>query len=295
LTTEFGDELPNRNVTCQFYFNDTVWTEIGSDFTALDGSISFIINTIDLDFEEDLLLKLFWNGDSINEGISKNITIEIIHDVNNISISIQQNDVQIYKNEITTLSIAIVNVGSSDLKLFNISLSIDKNLNYSIVEINHIKLERLIPGEGSKIVIEIEVTDIKRFTLTFSITAQNFITAENITFSEEAKFKTYDAPIFSYFIQLFTILMIALFIIIWAFAILYVRRVRKRIEEPVEEAPRRPRRGKYVAVAELKKPPAAKAPPKKKEEVKQKKTTDLDSLLEERGLTEKEKKKKQKK
>ncbi|MFW9867545.1 MAG: hypothetical protein ACFFEN_15730 [Candidatus Thorarchaeota archaeon] len=295
LTTEFGDELPNRNVTCQFYFNDTEWIDLGSDFTDKVGFVSFIINTIDLDFEEDLLLKLSWNGDSINEGISKNVTIEIIHDINNISVSIRQNDVQIYKNEITTLSITVFNIGNSDLRLYNISLSIDKNLNYSIVEVNYIKLDRLTPGEHSKIVFEIEVTDINRFTVIFTITAQNFITGENITFSKEAKFKAYDAPIFSYFVQLSTVLMIALSIFIWIIAILYIRRVRKRIEEPVEEVPRRLRRGRYVPVAELKKPPVTKAPPKKKEEVKQKKTTDLDSLLEERGLTEKEKKKKQKK
>lgn len=58
-------------------------------------------------------------------------------------------------------------------------------------------------------------------------------------------------------------------------------------------------KGKYVMVSDLKKPaPPKKAPkkaPKKKETVAPKQTTDLDSLLEERGLDEKEKKKSPKK
>jgi hypothetical protein len=48
-------------------------------------------------------------------------------------------------------------------------------------------------------------------------------------------------------------------------------------------------------VSDLKKPAQPKKAPKKKEAVAPKKTTDLDSLLEERGLGEKEKKKSPKK
>jgi hypothetical protein len=61
---------------------------------------------------------------------------------------------------------------------------------------------------------------------------------------------------------------------------------------------RRPRKGKYIMVSDLKKPTPEKKIPKKKaeqKEVKKKKTTDLDSLLEERGLAEKAKKKNSKK
>jgi len=64
----------------------------------------------------------------------------------------------------------------------------------------------------------------------------------------------------------------------------------KRIEEPVEKVERRPRKGKYVMVSELKKPAPPKKAPKKKEEAKPEKKTDLDSLLEERGLSDKKKK-----
>jgi hypothetical protein len=93
-------------------------------------------------------------------------------------------------------------------------------------------------------------------------------------------------------------IIIGIFVIVWVLAITYVRKVRKRIEEPVEVPQRKPRKGRYIMVSDLKKPEPEKKIPKKKGEqkgVESSKKTDLDSLLEERGLGEKEKKKKPKK
>ncbi|MBA7536610.1 hypothetical protein ES705_28874 [subsurface metagenome] len=295
LTTEFGDELPAKNVTCEYYNSSSSWVNIGSDFTNDNGSVAFLINTAVIDFEEeeDLILKLSWDGDIIN-GVSKNITIELIQEINNFSISIKQNDIFIYKSKLTTLKITINNFGDSNLRFFNISVNIEGALPYSIVEINNIKLNRLAPDESTEIIIEIEIPQIDRFEINFSITAHNILTGENITVSEHFSFKVFDTPLSDYFFELFIFIMIALFALVWILAIIYALKVRKRIEEPVEEIERRPRKGKYVMVSELKKPePPKKAPkkaPKKKEEAKPEKKTDLDSLLEERGLSEKKKK-----
>ena len=61
---------------------------------------------------------------------------------------------------------------------------------------------------------------------------------------------------------------------------MFVRKLIKRIETPIEEPiKKKRRRGKYVKVTEI----------KKKEKIKTEKT-DFDSLLEEKGLKEKKKK-----
>ena len=292
LTTEFGDELPAKNVTCEYYNSSNSWVNIGSDFTNENGSVAFLINTAVIDFEEeeDLILKLSWDGDII-KGASKNITIELIQEINNFSISIKQNDIFIYKSKLTTLTITIKNFGDSNLRFFNISVNIEGALPHSIVEINNIKLNKLSPDEITEITIEIEIPQIDRLEINFSITAQNILTGEDITVSEHSSFKVFDTPLSDSFFKLFMFIMIALFALVWILAIIYSLKVRKRIEEPVvEEIERRPRKGKYVMVSELKKPEPPKKAPKKKEEAKPEKKTDLDSLLEERGLSEKKKK-----
>ncbi|MFX0081271.1 MAG: hypothetical protein ACFE94_05915 [Candidatus Hodarchaeota archaeon] len=291
LTTEFGDELPTKNVTCEYYDSSSHWVRIGSDLTNASGSVTFLINTatIDFDEEEDLILKLSWEGDIVN-GISKNITVELIQEENNFSISINQNDAMIYKSKFTTLKITINNFGESNLRFFNYSVDIEGDLPFSIVEINNLELNRLQPGESTEIIIKIEIPQINRLELTFAITAQNILTGENITVSEYSSFKVFDTPLLDYFIELFMFIMISIFAMIWILAVFYGFRVRKRIEEPVETIERKPRKGKYVMVSDLKKPAPHKKAPKKKEEVKPEKRTDLDSLLEERGLSDKKKK-----
>ena len=295
LATEFGEVLPNKNVTCE-YFNLGSWVELSTDITNVNGYVTFIIDTLIIDFEGDLILKLSWEGDIIN-AVSQNFTSNIIHEVNNILISINQNDVLIYRNRLTVIIITLSNIGDSNLRLFNISMDIENNLYYKIVEVNYIELNLLSVGDNIDISFEITITSIDQLQIEFAITAQNDITGENTTFSKESSFNVYDPPIVDNIIELFMFIMIAIFIIIWGLAIIYARKVRKRIEEPVEVSARKPRKGKYIMVSDLKKPTTEKKITKKKPEqkiVEPKKTTDLDSLLEERGLAERDKKKKPK-
>ena len=139
-----------------------------------------------------------------------------------------------------------------------------------------------------------------------SIAAKNEITKEEVIFQASEIFDIYDALLEDFFVGFFTLMMVSIFVIVWAIMYIYVRRTTKRIETPFEEPTKvRPRRGKYVSVSELppeeteekiketptKKPkkPKKKKPKKQKveEKEKEKPTTDLDSLLEEKGLKDK--------
>ncbi|MFX0001611.1 MAG: hypothetical protein ACFE9Q_16445 [Candidatus Hodarchaeota archaeon] len=295
LATEFGEKLIDKNVTCQ-YNEEGLWVDVSSDLTDSNGTTAFLINTLNIDFEGNLLVKLSWNGDSVN-GISRNISINIIHQENNISISIISRDVLIYRNKDTTINFNIKNVGDSTLKVFeNISIEINNNLSYSIVEIDYLTLDKFVAGASTNLIVQIAVGYVNTLEISILIRAQNIITTEYILISKDASFKTYDIPIYDYFIKFFIIIIIGVFTLIWITAILYARRIKRRLEIPIEEPiKKRPRKERYVPVSELKKPaPVKKALIKKetpKEEEKEK--TDLDSLLEERGLVDKNEKPKE--
>ena len=296
LTTEFGVVLSNKNVTCE-YFDSSSWVEIATGITDSNGHVTFNIDTMVIDFEDDLQLQLSWDGDIIN-GVSKNAFINILHETNGISILVSQIDVLIYRNRLTTIKYILSNIGDSDLRLFNITVDIENNLQYTTVEINYVELNWFSSGDNTDIIIEISISEVSQLQVNFTITAQNVITGEIFTFFKESSYAVFDPPITDYVIEFFMFTIIVIFGIIWLAAIIYTRRVRKRIEEPVEVPLRKPRKGKYIMVSDLKKPTPEKKVPKKKveqKEVKPKKTTDLDSLLEERGLAEKQKKKNSKK
>ncbi|MFX0036569.1 MAG: hypothetical protein ACFE9I_13135 [Candidatus Hermodarchaeota archaeon] len=291
LKTEFGVELSGRNVTCQYYEND-VWVNISSKITDLNGFTSFRINTRNIDFEGDLLVRLLWEGDSIN-GVTKEITIDIIQQENNISISMKSNYALVYRNKDASFIITINNIGDSNLRITDISIEIDQGLSYSIVQRNNLLLNLLPSGETTNLIIEVKVKNVNNFNISVSITAQNLITNENVTFSKETSFNTFERPISDYFIEGFMYLMIGIFALTWLVSIIYALKTKKRLETPIEEVKYKPRRGRYVPVAELKKPEPVKKPtPIKKEskEIEEKDKIDLDSLLEERGLSDKEKK-----
>ena len=287
LTDEFGAILPNKIVSCQYYNNNS-WKTIGSDITNENGSSIFNIDPTELDYEDNLLMQIYWNGDIIN-GVSKQFTIEIIDEINDLSISIKQNKGFIYRNSPTTLTLSLKNIGNSTLRINNISIHIEHNLMYSIVEANYLALNKLKPGDLIKIIIKVNVKDIKRFEINVSIIAQNIFTNEDITVTKESIYKVYDLPIYNYFIEYFIIIIGGIFVLIWIAAIMYSRRVLKIIEAPVEEVvKKRPRRAKYVKVSELK-TPVKEVPYKEKalKETEAKQITDLDSLLEEEGLNDK--------
>ncbi len=304
LTTEFGDILLNESVSCHHYESNS-WVYIDSDFTDINGSTTFSIDTKTLNFEDYILLRLSWDGDSLINGVSKNVTINLFIQSNNLSISIQQNEVLIYKNRAITISITLNNIGESILQILekNIDIQVNDGLQYSIVEIDYTTLNRFTPGESSLVMIKIGIPEIKKLNISISITAQNIITNENITVSKQTTFDVFDPPFYDYFIEYLIFLIIGSFGLIWIITLLYAKRIKKKIETPVEEvAKKRPRKAKYVLVSDLKKEPTKKPKkltpiPKKipeeieePKEVKKKKVTDLDSLLEEKGLSDKKKK-----
>ncbi|MFX0008157.1 MAG: hypothetical protein ACFFA7_12475 [Promethearchaeota archaeon] len=285
LATEFGKILPGKNVSCQ-YFADDMWNNIGSDITDSNGSTSFLINTQTIPIEEELLLRLYWDGDSVN-GVSKNITVSIIPERNNLSITIMQNNVLIYRERTTTFNILLKNIGNSNLKVTNITIGLNNNQVYSIVEINLIELSWLSVGESSLMIIEVSVKNVLNLRLSVSIVAQNIFTNESIFVTLENTYPTFQVSVLDYFIQYFLGIMIAFIALVWCITFFYARHIKKELEKPIEAPPaKKPRRG-YVPVAELKKPTPVKKAAKKKEEPKKEEKTDLDSLLEERGLSDK--------
>ncbi len=288
LTTEFGDVLPGKNVSCQYFSND-IWYDIGFDITDPNGITLFIIDTRTIDFDNDLLLRLHWEGDTVN-GITKNITVNIILEQNNLSISINPSDTIIMQERKTTFNIRLQNIGNSNLRITNISITLNQDQLYSIVQIDYIRLNWLSVEESSLIIVEVLVKDVKSVIFSISITAQNILTNQSVIVSKEVTYKTFQISISDYLIQYFTGLIIGFIALVWILTLLYRRHIKKLIETPIEEKPvKKPRRG-YVPVAELKKPKAVKKVIKKKEEPTEEEKTDLDSLLEERGLADNSKK-----
>ncbi|MFX1322854.1 MAG: hypothetical protein ACFFAQ_14550, partial [Promethearchaeota archaeon] len=302
LTTEFGEILASENVSCYHYESDS-WVYLDSDFTDTNGSTTFSIDTKTLIFEDEILLRLSWDGDSLINGVSKNVTINLFIQSNNLSISIHQNDVIIYKNSATTISITLNNIGESILRILEINIQVNDGLQYSIVEIDYTTLNRFTPGESSLVIIKIRVPEIKKLNLSISITAQNIITNENVTVSKQTTYDVFNPPFYDYFMDYLLFLIIGSFGLIWIITLLYAKRIKKKIETPLEEVVKKePKKPKYVLVSELKKEPTKKPKkltliPKKipeeieePKEVKKKEATDLDSLLEEKGLSDKKKK-----
>lgn len=302
LTTEFGEILANENVSC-YHYESNSWIYIDSAFTDINGSTTFSIDTKTLNFENEILLRLNWEGDALINGVSKNVTIALFIQSNNFSISIQKNEVLIYKNRATTVSIILNNIGESILKILEIDIKINDGLQFSIVEIDYYTLNRFTPGESSLIIIKIDIPDIDKINISVSITAQNIITEENITVSKHTIFDIFEPPFYDYFFDYLIFIILGFFGLIWIITLFYAMRIKKKIETPVgEEIKKKPRKGKYVLISELKKEPSKKPKkltpiPKKTpeeveepKEVKKKKVTDLDSLLEEKGLSDKKKK-----
>ena len=293
LATEFGEILINKSVSCDYYYGNS-WFTIGSDFTNANGRIRFLINTLNVNYEADLIIRLLWGGDDII-GNEKNISISLIPESNNLSITIINNDVQPYTNTNTLFSIVINNVGNSILSVTNVSIELNPNFQYSIVASNYLLQNRLIPGERTIITVRVKLGNVNSLDFNAVITAQNVITNETLTVSREKSIIIYQSPITDYFLDFLPLIVLFIIGFIWVGAFLYSKRTLKRIETPIDvPVKKRPRRGKYVPVSDLKKPkPIKKIQVKTEvpEEAEQKKTMDLDSLLEEKGLDDKKEKK----
>lgn len=301
LATEFGDEIPNKNVTCQF-FNIGLWENVSSQISSANGVTNFEIDTLSLPREDDLLFRLTWLGEQYVLENSQNISVSLYKVSNNISLGIVSNVNQITRNGKTTIKITLNNIGDSELTVLSSSISIiiEPTLTYSIVEINYLILNNFQPGESTDLIISIDVPAINEMTITISIEATNELTKENITVQALKTFKIYDVPLANYITVFFTVIMIGIFALLWGAMYLYAKRTTKKIETPIEEpSKKKPRRGRYVSVSELpkeetkemptKKPSKKSSKKQKQKEIKtEKPTTDLDSLLEEKGLKDEE-------
>ncbi len=300
LTTEFGEEISNKNVTCQ-YFDSGLWENVSSQISGANGVTSFEIDTLSLLCEDDLLFRLTWQGEQYILENSQNISVSLYKVSNNISLGIVSNVNQITRNGKTTMKITLTNIGDSILAISSsrISIIIAPSLTHSIVEINYLILNNFQPGESTDLLISIDVPAINEMTITVLIEATNELTHENITVQTIKTFEIYDIPLANYITVFFTLIMIGIFALLWGVMYLYVKRTTEKIETPIEEpSKKKPRRGRYVSVSELpkeepKKMPAKKASKKlskkqKQKEIKtEKPATDLDSLLEEKGLKDK--------
>jgi len=308
LRTELGDEIPDKNITIQYLDND-LWENYSTQITGINGTIRFEIDTLSFPSEDQFKFRLTWQGDQYTLANSHNITILLYRAFNNISLRINSNVDQLFKNGNSTIQIILNNIGDSVLTVLipNISIEISPSLSYSIVQIDHLALSQFKPGDITEILIRINIPAIDQMNISVSVRAKNEITEEEVTFQSSRMFDIYDALLADFIMGFFTLIIIGIFAVVWAAMFIYVRRTIKKIETPFEEPKKvKPRKGKYVSVSELppeeteekieeaptKKPKKSKKKKPKKQKVeekeKEKPTTDLDSLLEEKGLKDKD-------
>jgi len=300
LTTEFGTELASRNVT--FQYNDIgEWINISSQFTDINGSTLFEIDTLTLNDEETLLFRLIWPGDEYFLNLPYNISVDLLGAVINVSISLQEKQVQIYRNTKTTFIVTLENLGLYDVRIFNITIDVNPNLPNIITEINYLLLNQFSSGYMTIFIIEVDVSSITQFIVSVSADVQNLLTKEVITIHASETFETFEKSLLDYINDYFILIMFTIFGILALVTFMFVKMTKKSIETPIEEpSKKRVRRGQYLSVSEIptktveaekeQKPSKEKTDKKitkkklKETESENKKSTDLDSLLEEKGL-----------
>ena len=280
LTSEFGSAIENQNVTLQYYDQGT-WNNLSIQLTGINGSLLYQIDSLDLNEENMHKFRFKWLGTQFITGKAENFTIEIRRQLNLVSLNIRANEIQIFRNEITTINIRIENTGESTLKIIDISFDLNPNLIHEIVEINNLELIKLLPGHSTTLTLEVEVSNVPEFSVSLSIEAQNILTLENEIFDTSKVFQTYVRPITDLIQESITLITLAAFAVIAILTYIIVKRSIRAIETPIEEPTKKKRRrSRYVPVAEIS---------KETEETKEKDTkTDLDSLLKEEGLKDKE-------
>ncbi|MBY9014244.1 MAG: hypothetical protein KGD68_00990 [Candidatus Lokiarchaeota archaeon] len=302
LITEFGDIIPNKNVSCQFY-DSGIWETLSTQISDMNGITDFEIDTSSLPSDDQFKFRLTWQGDQYTLENSRNVTVLMYRAFNAISLRLRSNVEQIYRNAQITIQLTLSNIGDSELRVIvpNISIGILPSLTYSIVEIDYLALEKFKPGDITVILIKIDIPAIDQINVSVSIGLKNDITDEELTFQISKLFDIYDVLLVDYLLNLFTLIMVFIFVLVWGIMLFYVKRTIKRIETPFEEPEKRKqRKGRYVSVSELPKEEIPEAQPtedtekKTKKRLKKKKpeaekkdkslATDLDSLLEEKGL-----------
>jgi hypothetical protein len=280
LTSEFGTPLENENVTVQYYDQNN-WINLTSQLTGINGTLLFSIDSLNLNEEDNHLFRFSWLGTQFVSGTTENFTVNIYRQLNLVSLDLIQNDVQIYRNDMTTFNLRITNIGESTLKITDLVFNIEPDLDYQIVKINNLELNHLTPNNSTLLILEVKTSDIRQFSISLSVDAQNIFTLENATFNTSKNFTTFEKPLSYFFQEAIALIIFAIFACVAIITYLIVRRSIRVIETPIEEpVEKKRRRGRYLPVAEISK--------EAEEEEKEESKTDLDSLLEEEGLKDKD-------
>ncbi len=287
LATEFDISLSNKKVYCQYYDGDS-WINITSGLTGPNGYINLKIDSSlkQINAEVSKLFRLVWFGDTITLNGSQNLDIDIIVQTNSIRLSSEEDESFIYTNTISIIKVGLRNTGNSILQILEIDIEIDENsVDYEIKGEDNTILDRLISGESTTITIELDAGDIDsdELDVEITITAQNIVSGEIIIAHMTIDLDVAHKPLFDYFIGYFMYFILAFIALIGVITVFYYRSTKKKLEKQVKEVEKkRPRRGKYVKVSELKlEPPEVKEKEEDIEELEAKKTVDLDELLEE--------------
>jgi hypothetical protein len=299
LNTEFAVPIASQNVTLQYYDQGN-WVNLSSQFSSLNGSLTFEIDSLELNREDSFLFKFVWLGTQYINQISQNFTVDLLIENMNVTLSIISNQLLLYRDSKGTIKIELSNSGDARLAVIGISISTNPNMPNRIVERDNLILSQFNPGTATHVIIELDIPAVSSLIITVDIMVQNTFTQENVTFQSIKSFQVFENSITTYLLSWLTVIMIGVIIVIWGLMYLFVKKTIRRIETPLEETTiKRPRKGRYLRVSEIPKEveeereieePAA--PSKRKglfkkakpveEDTKQK--TDLDTLLKEEGI-----------
>ena len=163
--------LENENVTLQYY-DMSNWINITSQLTGINGTLLFLIDSLDLNEEDNFLFRFSWLGTQYVRGTTENFTVGIYRQISLISLNLIQNDVQIYRNGKTTINLRITNIGESTLKITKLVFNVDPDLDYQVVQVNYLELNRLLPNNSTLLLLEVEVSDLKQFSISLSALLQ---------------------------------------------------------------------------------------------------------------------------
>lgn len=289
LKTEFDEIMTGKRVSCE-YFDGVTWINITSEKTDSNGEISFTIDTIPLSIQEDSKFRLNWQGDDQFVSKTQEVPVNITSQINQIELyfNVEENEV-IYRNNNATLTFTISNTGNSTLKILISNILIDDDINYTIIDIDTSKLNRLESGDSTSITIEFAVPNADYDLLNFSVSikGQNILSKETVRTNEKASINILDPPIPDFVIGVISLIAIAG---IWLAAIWYSRKLIIKIETPEEEAPKRKiKKGRYVEVSEIKTEEAQK--PESEEDIisEEEKSVEEEALKKEDTKEEKKK------
>jgi len=286
LTTEFEVPIKNEDVYCQYYHAGN-WINISNNpiKSNSNGSISFEINTLNLNIGSSLTVRLIWFGDTYILARSKEIPIDLNFQNNGISMQSDDDESLVFRNKINYFKLNFKNTGNSVLQITDIVVSIDdKDIeDYELINVDEYLLSRFEPGENFDVIIEIDIGDIDGSSLEIYVTinAVNILSNEPLSRQTTFNVKVLDKPLTDYVIEYSTFVILAIIVIGFLLVYIFVKRTNKKIELLIEEkVEERPKVSRYVKVSELK--------PEKIEEKEEEKLEKID--ISEKAKEPKEKK-----